>query len=39
MSPANIFHSLNNLISKKLRDGDFITAVIAYFDLNENSVT
>jgi serine phosphatase RsbU (regulator of sigma subunit) len=39
ISPSNIFHSLNNLISKRLRDGDFITAVIAFFDLNEKSVT
>jgi sigma-B regulation protein RsbU (phosphoserine phosphatase) len=39
VSPAQIFLSLNELISKRLRDGDFITAVIAYFDLNENSVT
>jgi serine phosphatase RsbU (regulator of sigma subunit) len=39
ISPSKIFHSLNNLISKRLRDGDFITAVIAFFDLNEKSVT
>jgi serine phosphatase RsbU (regulator of sigma subunit) len=39
ISPSNIFHSLNNLICKRLRDGDFITAVIAFFDLNEKSVT
>ncbi len=39
ISPSIIFHSLNNLISKRLRDGDFITAVIALFDLNERSVT
>ena len=39
ISPSNIFHSLNNLISRRLRDGDFITAVIAFFDLNEKSVT
>ena len=38
-SPANIFHSLNDLISRRLRDGDFITAVIAFFNLNEKSVT
>ena len=39
ISPSKIFHSLNNLIGKRLRDGDFITAVIAFFDLNERSVT
>lgn len=39
VSPTQIFLNLNELISKRLRDGDFITAVIAYFDLNENSVT
>ena len=39
ISPSTIFNSLNNLISKRLRDGDFITAVIAFFDLNEKSVT
>lgn len=39
VSPSAIFKNLNNLISKKLRDGDFITAVIAFFDLNERSVT
>jgi len=39
ISPSQIFNSLNDLISKRLRDGDFITAVIALFDLTENSVT
>ena len=39
VSASNIMHSLNDLISKRLRDGDFITAVIAYFDINEKSVT
>ena len=39
ISPSTIFNSLNNLISRRLRDGDFITAVIAFFDLNEKSVT
>jgi len=38
-SPSQIFQSLNELISKRLREGDFITAVIAFFDLNDNSVT
>ena len=39
VSPSQIFLSLNELISKRLRDGDFITAVIAMFDLNDSSVT
>ena len=39
LSPADIFQSINGLISKRLREGDFITAVIAFFDLAENSVT
>jgi len=39
ISPSEIFNSLNDLISKRLREGDFITAVIALFDLTENSVT
>jgi len=39
ISPSNIFYNLNKLISKRLRDGDFITAVIASFNLNEKSVT
>jgi serine phosphatase RsbU (regulator of sigma subunit) len=39
ISPSQIFNSLNDLISKRLREGDFITAVIALFDLTENSVT
>lgn len=39
LSPSDIFKNLNNLISKRLREGDFITAVIAFFDLVENSVT
>ena len=38
-SPSEIFQNLNELISKRLREGDFITAVIAFFDLAENSVT
>ena len=36
---SDIFQNLNNLISKRLREGDFITAVIAFFDLAENSVS
>jgi serine phosphatase RsbU (regulator of sigma subunit) len=39
ISPSQIFNSLNELISIRLREGDFITAVIAFFDLDENSVT
>jgi serine phosphatase RsbU (regulator of sigma subunit) len=39
ISPSQIFNSLNDLISKRLREGDFITAVIAFFDLNDKSVT
>lgn len=39
LSPSDIFQNLNNLISKRLREGDFITAVIAFFDLAESSVT
>lgn len=38
-SPVNIMHSLNNLIIKRLREGDFITAVIAFFELEEKSLT
>ena len=39
LTPSDIFQNLNNLISKRLREGDFITAVIAFFDLSEKSVT
>jgi len=39
ISPSAIFRSVNDLICKRMRDGDFITAVIACFDLNEKSVT
>jgi sigma-B regulation protein RsbU (phosphoserine phosphatase) len=39
ISPSAIFHNVNDLICKRMRDGDFITAVIAFFDLNEKSVT
>jgi phosphoserine phosphatase RsbU/P len=38
-SPARLMHHLNGLITKRLRTGDFITAVIALFDLSEKSVT
>ena len=39
VSPSAIFQNVNDLIYKRMRDGDFITAVIASFDLNEKSVT
>ena len=38
-SPANILNGLNHLIYKRLREGDFITAVIAFFESTENSLT
>jgi sigma-B regulation protein RsbU (phosphoserine phosphatase) len=38
-SPAFLLGNLNTLISRRLREGDFITAVIALFDLKEKSVT
>jgi sigma-B regulation protein RsbU (phosphoserine phosphatase) len=38
LSPSDIFQNLNGLISRRLREGDFITAVIAFFDFAENSV-
>jgi serine phosphatase RsbU (regulator of sigma subunit) len=38
-SPSQIMISLNDLISKRLREGDFITIAIALFDLNDKSVT
>ena len=39
ISPTAIFQNVNDLICKRMRDGDFITAVIAFFDLKERSVT
>ena len=39
VSPADLFRKLNSLISQRLRDGDFITALIAVFDLKERSMT
>jgi serine phosphatase RsbU (regulator of sigma subunit) len=39
ISPAAIFQNVNDLIVNRMRDGDFITAVIACFDLEEKSVT
>jgi len=39
ISPSAIFKNVNDLICKRMREGDFITAAIAVFDLNEKSVT
>ena len=39
VSPSVLLHNLNHLIRRRLREGDFITAVIARFDLKEKSVT
>ncbi len=38
-SGSQIMASLNDLIGKRLRDGDFVTLAIAQFNLEENSVT
>lgn len=38
-SGSQIMGSLNDLIGKRLRDGDFVTLAIAQFNLAENSVT
>ncbi len=38
-SPANILSNLNSLISKRLREGDFITAVIAFLESDDKSIT
>jgi sigma-B regulation protein RsbU (phosphoserine phosphatase) len=38
-SPAHILNGLNQLICRRLREGDFITAVIAFFESGENAVT
>ncbi|MDJ0915178.1 MAG: PP2C family protein-serine/threonine phosphatase [Desulfobacterales bacterium] len=38
-SPASILNGLNHLICKRLREGDFITAVIAFFESGEKSLT
>ena len=38
-SPAHIMNGLNQLICRRLREGDFITAVIAYFESGQNSMT
>ncbi|UCF92047.1 MAG: serine/threonine-protein phosphatase [Desulfobacterales bacterium] len=38
-SPADIMKGLNQLICRRLREGDFITAVIAFFESGQNSMT
>ncbi|MBW2471046.1 MAG: serine/threonine-protein phosphatase, partial [Deltaproteobacteria bacterium] len=38
-SPADILEGLNQLICRRLREGDFITAVIAFFEPGKNSLT
>jgi sigma-B regulation protein RsbU (phosphoserine phosphatase) len=38
-SPVEIMNGLNQLICRRLREGDFITAVIAYFEPGQNSMT
>ena len=38
-SPSDILSNLNLLISKRLREGDFITAVIAFFESTDQSIT
>jgi sigma-B regulation protein RsbU (phosphoserine phosphatase) len=38
-SPAKILNDLNHLICRRLREGDFITAVIAFFECGEKSLT
>jgi serine phosphatase RsbU (regulator of sigma subunit) len=38
-SPAHIMNGLNQLICRRLREGDFITAVIAFFESGANSMT
>jgi serine phosphatase RsbU (regulator of sigma subunit) len=37
-SPADILNNLNHLICKRLREGDFITAVIAFFESDRNAI-
>jgi len=39
LSPSDLLRSLNGLISKRLKDGHFITAAIVLFDFNDRSVT
>jgi sigma-B regulation protein RsbU (phosphoserine phosphatase) len=38
-SPADILNGLNHLICKRLREGDFITAVIAFLESEKKSLT
>jgi len=38
-SPSDILNGLNHLICRRLREGDFITAVIAFFESAEKSLT
>jgi serine phosphatase RsbU (regulator of sigma subunit) len=38
-SPAQIMNGLNQLICRRLREGDFITAVIAFFESGGKSMT
>ena len=38
-SPAGIMNRLNQLICRHLREGDFITAVIVFFESGKNSMT
>ncbi|MBW2411726.1 MAG: serine/threonine-protein phosphatase, partial [Deltaproteobacteria bacterium] len=38
-SPADIMNGLNQLICRRLREGDFITAVIAHFEPGQGSLT
>ena len=38
-SPSDILSNLNLLISKRLREGDFITAVIAFLESGDKSIT
>jgi len=39
VSPAKILNDLNYLICRRLREGDFITAVIAFFESSQKSLT
>jgi sigma-B regulation protein RsbU (phosphoserine phosphatase) len=39
VSPADIMRGLNQLICRRLREGDFITAVIALIESGQNSMT
>jgi serine phosphatase RsbU (regulator of sigma subunit) len=38
-SPASILNDLNHLICRRLREGDFITAVIAFFESGQKALT